>query len=349
MLRSQRLALWIILGIVTLSIYGTFFPPALANEFVRSRFGPGLLPAARTVGVVDPYHSPLFACLLVLLCANIATCTVHRLRRMSFLRQRPPAVGRRLGPWSDLLMHLSLIVVIAGAAAKGFWGFTATQYIFPGKPQQTVFDTRTEKDVPLGFTILLRNVEETFYPIRARIGVSDAASGEKLVLAEVTEGRTYEVPEAGLTLTLERYDPLSESVLVAVNRGRFRGTFSMETRQGGRTTAQADGLAFTLVAYFRELRNIRGLLTIEDEGRPGRTVWISPTTGVAHRGTRLYQTAWGVHPEEGPYIGLQVSRDPFASLFWGGCALLSLSLPLFVVSRLRQTGRRRSGSSPVPL
>lgn len=347
LLRSARLAIWLFLGVALLSISGTVFPPARASQFFRSLPGPDLLPVARAVGLVDPYHSPLFAGLLALLCTNIAMCTARRWRRPSLLHQRSPRAGSRLRFWSDLLMHISLIVLMAGAAAKGFWGFTATQNILPGKPQQTVFDVRTETDVPLGFTILLRDIEETYYPIRARIGVKNASSGEKVALLEVTEGRPADVPGAGLTLALERYDPRRETVLFAVTQGRQKGSFSLETRQGGEFTAAAAGHAFTLVAYSRELRNVRGLVTIVDEGRPDRTVWISPTSGITHRGTNLYQTAWGVHPELGRYLGLQVSRDPFAPLFWGGCTLLCLSLPLFVISRLRQT-ERQSGGRPAP-
>jgi hypothetical protein len=86
-------------------------------------------------------------------------------------------------------------------------------------------------------------------------------------------------------------------------------------------------------------------VTILDEGRPDRTAWISPTDPVTHRGTHLYQTAWGVHPEHGRYLGLQVGRDPWAPLFWGGCVLLGVSVTLLVVARLRLAARPRKGAA----
>lgn len=344
-LRSARLALYLLLGVALLAIPGTLFSPAEANRFLRTHVDPALLPAARAIGLVDPYHSPLFATLLVLLCAGIATCTVHRLRRRSSPRPDPVGQNGRLRVWADALTHLSLIVILAGGAAKGFWGFTATEYLLPGKPQRTAFDVRTETDVPLGFTLLLREIEETYYPIRARIGVTAAPSGEKIALVELAEGRRTEEPLSGLTLSLERYDPQSETLAVAVERGGQRQSFSLETRPGGTASAEFAGHGLTLVAYTRELRNVRGLVTITEAGSPDVTAWISPTDRIAHRGTNLYQTAWGVHPEQGPYIGLQVSRDPFAALFWGGCALLGLALPLFVIARLRRAGRNTPADS----
>ena len=132
---------------------------------------------------------------------------------------------------------------------------------------------------------------------------------------------------------------------VAVASGSRREGFSVETSEGGRITATAVGHDFTLVAYHRELLTIRGLLTISEPGRPGRPVRISPTDPVTHGGTSVFLTAWGVHPEEGRYLGIQVSRDPFAPLFWGGCVLLCLSLPLFTIARVRRQPPRPDGAA----
>jgi hypothetical protein len=52
-----------------------------------------------------------------------------------------------------------------------------------------------------------------------------------------------------------------------------------------------------------------------------------------YKGTSIFQTAWGTDRYGNPYIGVQVARDPAAPLFWVGCVLFSISLPLFLYLR----------------
>ena len=149
-MRSPRLALALCLGIALCAALGTLVPAEWAAQFVRDRLGEGALPAARLFGLVEPFASPLFIGLLLALAANVAACTWHRagaLRRSSSLGRARLAL--------DLLVHLSVLLVLAGGAIKGALASVATQYLFLDQPVTTAREGGIGPERPLGFGLLL--------------------------------------------------------------------------------------------------------------------------------------------------------------------------------------------------
>jgi len=76
-----------------------------------------------------------------------------------------------------------------------------------GQATDAFYDFTSGTDLPLGFTVEVLERQDTWYPLRAMIGVSDPAAGKRIGLVEAVEGRTVAVPGADLTLRLEAADP----------------------------------------------------------------------------------------------------------------------------------------------
>lgn len=333
-LRSQKLALLLLLILAGLALVGTPYPVEQAEKLLGERVGEGLLPAARALGLVDTYRSPLFITLLVLFTVNIALCTWHRfsLRLKSAGREKGNS-RRRVRLWLDVLMHLSVIVILLGGAVKGLLATVGTQYLFVGVPAETVYDWGLKGDVPLGFTLLMKERVEDYYPLQLQVGVNDAETGEKLSLLEPREGRPALLPGGDLRVSVGTHDIDARWVILEAESGGRRESFRLEIVPGGNTKAEIGGYGLSLVAWRRDLRRVRGLVTVIDGGREVKEQWLYPNGRIGYKGTSVFLTAWGVDDYRNPYIGVQVTRDPGALIFWIGATILAITLPLFLLSR----------------
>lgn len=332
-LKSKGLALSLFFFSAGLAMYGTFAgrpdaqtPPGPALEGWRSSL-------ARLLGLADTFHSPLFIALLALLCLNVAWCTVHRLRQRAAVRSSGNRSPRRTIAWLDGAMHAAVLVILAGAAAKGWAGFIGTQIIPVGTASDTVFAWGSRRDVPVGFTIAVTEQQTDYYPYRARIGVGRAATGERLRLLELTEGRPQRVPGEDLEITVGALDRQAGVVGVSARAQGSGGELFLETKAGGRTTGTFENYTLTLVAFRQTVKTVRSRVAIREDGRGVADGWLEPNARLSHRGTSLFQTAYGVDKFGNPYAGIQVTRDPGAPLFWAGCVLFCLTLPAFLYLR----------------
>lgn len=338
--RSPKLALALLLLLAVLAIPGTILSPEETEKFALEMLGDRLMPAARAVGLVDTYRSPLYLSLAGLLCLNIVVCTWHR-----FSRRRASSSfsgTRKRTAWLDLVLHLSILVILAGGVGKGLWGFVGTQHLFVGVETDTVFDWEKNADVPLGFTILMKERVKDYYPFRLRVGVKDAASGDKIALLELREGRAVELPGEGeLRLKVENFDAETGDLrLLAEGEGR-KDVFDLSVQDKERKTASFGPYTLTLVAFQHVLKKVRGRLAVIDDGVEVKEEWLAVNSRLEYMGTSIFQTAWGTDRYGNPYIGVQVARDPAAPLFWVGCVLFSLAMPLFLFTRHR--GRTQGG------
>lgn len=339
-LRSRELAVYLFLVVSLLALYGSLIPAEKA-ETVLGRFGGGLLLLGRTLGLVDTYHSPLFVFLMVLLCVNLAFCTVSRFLRRGSVPAGEAGGRRSAVRWLDLLLHASVLVLLAGGAAKGLWGFTGTKNIHVGTTANTVLDWRLGYEVPLGFSIAVKDRVDEYYPAEMRIGVANAATGEKLGLVEVGGRYGEGLPAAGVSLSLLDFDRAGlRARLGAVIDGR-EVEFELLGEEEGGGTDTVGPYIFTLVAWRQELKTVRSLLTILEGEEAVKEEWIAPNARVSFKRTSLYQTAWGEDQYRNPYVGIQVVRDPGGPVFWAGGILFSLTLPLYLLVRHGGRSSRR--------
>jgi lysophospholipase L1-like esterase len=340
-LRSQKLALFLFLSVALLAIYGTFVTPERAEAYFGTHFGGRFLTLGRLLGLTGTYHSPLFIALFLLLLLNLVLCTW---RRFSTSGKSPDGGsrgwGRPIVRWLDLLMHLSVLVILAGGAAKGMWGFTGTVNIPVTVSADRVFDWRTRTEVPLGFTIQVKNRIDEYYPVQVKIGVRDAVTGERVGLLEMREGSEAELPGGKGRMKVLGFDRQAQVVRLAVGYAGDTEVVQLETREGGENSAEAGPFEVVLVAWRQDLKTVRSLVAILDGERVVQEGWLEPNGRMTFGRTNLFQTAWGVDQYRNPFSGIQVVKDPGAPLFWAGCVLFSLAAPLFLVVR---HGRERSG------
>lgn len=337
---SMRLALAVMLLGALLAVPGTFWSGEPGARFFSDALGAWSVPAARALGLLDTYRSPPFVLLLALLALNIVLCSARRFRAR---RAAPGGAVRRVAAL-DLALHLSLVAILAGGAGKALFGFTGTGYLFVGEETREIYDWGRGADVPLGFSLLARDRVEEFYPLRLKIGVTRAADGEQVALLEVREaGPAARLPGGDLTLAFGRLDAERARItLVAAGRG-LPEAVEFGAGESGAKVVPAGPWTLTLVAYQRPLKDVRSRVAVVEPGRPVREALLAANTPVLHRGTSVSQTGWGRDDSGREYVGIQVTRDPAAPLFWGGCALFALVGPLFLAVR---HGSRRAPSPP---
>lgn len=332
LLRSRRLALWLLTATALLAGFGTLS----LNATIRGQITalPGILAAARFFGVVDTYRSPLFVFLIGALGANILVCTWHRLFVLTGAPAAAAGVKRHARRILDALVHLSLLAIVAGGVSKGVFGFVRTRNIYVGHSTDVFYDFDRDADMPLGFTLDVLDREDSYYPLQTRIGVSDRASGRKIDLLEIREGRPVELPGGGLVLTVEEPDKVANTLRLRTMSDGRTGMVELDLAAGGKaSTADVGTFRLTLVAWKRELKGVRSRIACRENGSLVREGWISPQGRLTCRGVSFAQTAYGVDEVGKSFVGIQAVREPVAPLFWGGCIVFALALPLFQIVR----------------
>jgi len=319
-LRSLRLTVPLLFALATLSVAGSLAGPQ-----------------------VEKAVSPVFLGVVGMLAANISFCTWHRFR----IRPRSAAGGRRAVPWLDAAVHFSLVVLIAGGAGKGIWGTVGTGYLFPGTPATTMYLEDPNTDAPLGFTVLLEEKREAYYPLRLKVGVRGAATGEKVALLEVVEGRATSLPDGRLTLSVREVlqNPAAAVMLVRTAGGETAVALPLVAGGDPVTTGP---FRLTAVAWRRDIRDVRGRVKILEGERVVQEGWLEVNGALAHRGTSLFLTSWGADEFGNEFLGVQYRSDPTAPVFWAGAIIFALALPPFVLLRRRRVPREPPRPASLP-
>lgn len=341
-LRSGRTAIALLLATAITAAAGTLYTPEQAREAFLSTVGEQGAAVAKAVGFVDVFRGPLFAALLLAVVINVSLCTWHRLPLIGvFSSPYPGGPLRRWTVLADATMHLSLIVVLAAAAVESRFGFVGTKNIPVGVSEGMVFDWRAGREVPLGFEIEIEKLGMSFFPVVAKIGVTDIASEKRLGLLTALEGGRSEIDGGDLELEDLRYDPRSSTLeMVAIQQGKpVQVRFS--TSQKGPTTAIAGRHRLTLVAWRRDLREVLAEVAIRESGQDVQRGLLKVNGMMRHRGWELYLTGWGRDEYGIDFAGIQVARKPGALFFWIGSALFSACLPLYLFLRRGVSDSRR--------
>lgn len=332
-LRSLRLTISLLFALAALSVLSTLAGPRLEKA------APSLQAAARLLGIVEPWRSPLFLVVAGALVVNVTLCTWRRCAgRLGTPKDRRDAVV-----WLDGAVHLSLVVLIAGGVGQALWGEVGTGYLFAGAPATTMYVEGSDSDLPLGFAVVLEERRESHYPLRVKIGVRDAASGAKVALLEVVEGREAAIPGGGLSLSVQQVidDPPAVSLLARTPAGEREVTLPLVD---GADALRVDSFLLSGVAWRRDVRDVRGRVRILDGPRVVLEGWLEVNGALSYRGVTFFLTSWGADEFGSKFLGVQYRRDPAAPVFWAGAIVLALALPPFVLlRRSRVAGADRDG------
>lgn len=318
-LRSPTLAVVLLLALAVLAAAGTFLAPPDTGEPPAAGDSP--LRLSRIVGLRNTFQSPLFLSLVAGVAVNVVACTWHRLSPR--LRRR----GGRQRALTDLALHGSLLLILAGALAKGLFSFVGTQIVNVGEGTETVYDWRARRDAPLGFGIRAEEMREGFYPLQAHVGVALAATAEKLEVLDLVEGEQTQGRRSAVRLRIAGYDSAAGVFRFGVLAGGAEREITLATRPGSAATARVGDYDLTLVAFKAILREINVRISLIESGAAVASGWLTTNSRLRHRDLSLFLTAWGADEAGRRYCGIQVARDPGAPFFWAGCVLIALAIP----------------------
>lgn len=240
------------------------------------------------------------------------------------------------GRWGGTLVHLSLLLIMAGALLGGA-GFVGTRQLYVGHAATDYFDWATQADRPLGFTLRLDHFEPVHYPIELRIAVVEADGSRPPLLLTTREGETVELPRPGLTAQVEKFLPLERMLFLQLYRdGLPLGRYQALPAGGKETSPVAFGLTLHPEAFKDPLlKQLHSEVSILEGGQVVKQGVIEVNRPLLHRGVTIYQTAYARDQFGFWYAGFQLSRDPGEPLVWSGCVLLSLGLLLAFSRRWR--------------
>lgn len=337
-LRSGRATMLLLLATALVAAAGTLFTPEQVRTWLEQAIGERGVAVATAIGVIDVFHGPLFAALLVSMGLSVALCTWHRLPIGNLFSSGYSGGGRRR--WTlvvDAAMHLSILLVLVAAAVESLFSFVGTKNMHVGVPESMTFDWRAGHDVPLGFETVVEALGLTHFPAQAKIGITDAATGQRLGLLTVREGAGVETLGGSLAFRNVRLDAESSALHLDARQDTGVTAVRFSTAVKGPSEAVVGKYRLTLVAWRRDVREVLSRVAIRERGQVVRREQLRVNDRIRHRGWNLYLTAWGRDEYGNDYAGIQVTRDPGAILFWCGSVLFSVCLPVFFV--LRRGGR----------
>ena len=260
------------------------------------------------------FRSPFFLIPAALLVLNVLFCVIPRLREMS--------AGKPL-TWSFAGLHIGLLLLAAGMAVDGVSGFVGTQYFPVGVPYAGYHNWRTGRDETLPFTVTVTGSEVRFHPRNLQLGVNDSA-GKEVGLFVVREGVSFEAPGTGLVVTPRKFDEEGKTLVLDASIGGSRQAGLMATVEA---PAQVGGYAIMPVAYSNpEPSGYVASVRFTGAGRAPEETTVRINHPVCFAGTSFSIVDINRDAYRNPIVGLQMTREPGAPIFWAGAVLFGISL-----------------------
>lgn len=313
------------------------------------------------------FQNPLFRLLLILLAINMLACTIKTIRRNLQDRRRhfsalanPPAsrwvlsapvasivaalrrqgylvqeedgriLAQRhlLGRWGSTIVHLSCLLIMAGALSSSL-GFVGTIHLYNGDKSATYFDWSSQSEHPLGFEFRLDHFEPIYYPIELQFVALDAVTGQELATLATREGETVLLP-GGFSATVVRYYFFEEDLVLNLYKGGE--DLGIYHALGGKRSAEKNPplpMLLKPLAYRDPLlKQLRSEVSILKGGEVVRRGVITVNDPLTYDGVTIYQTAYNRDKFGFWSAGFQLGRDPGEPLVWTGCITMVLGLLL---------------------
>ncbi|MBE0503564.1 MAG: cytochrome c biogenesis protein ResB [Desulfuromonadales bacterium] len=313
------------------------------------------------------FQTPLFRFLIVLLAINMLFCTIKTIRRNLQDRNRHFATlahaatsswqisvpvdgiaaglrrqgylvqeeGDRLlaqrhlaGRWGSTIVHLSCLLIMAGALSSSL-GFVGTIHLYNGDKTATYFDWSSQSDRPMGFEFRLDNFEPVYYPIELQFVALDPVSGQELATLTTREGESVQLP-GGFSAKVLRYYFFEEDLVLNLYRGGQ--DLGIYHALGGKRSAESNPplpMLLKPLAYRDPLvKQLRSEVSILKGGEVVRRGVITINAPLVYDGIAFYQTVYNRDKFGFWSAGFQLGRDPGEPLVWFGCITIVLGLVL---------------------
>ncbi|HEY5673699.1 MAG TPA: cytochrome c biogenesis protein ResB [Malonomonas sp.] len=354
---SVKLTLFLLLSLSVVAVFGTGVP--------------------EQAGHYELYFQSLwYRLLLGLLALNLLCCTLKTIRRNladtdrlhhALEQSTPPlpqteiesietllrqagfathcADGRllarrgRLGRWGSTLVHMALLIIMAGAII-GEAGFVGTINTYLYQVNDRYYDWDAQAELPLGIGLRADSFRAIYYPIKLRFDLLDAGSGQLLESVTLQEGDAFRVSGLDLSCVVRHFEPDMGVLKVEVFRQeQSLGIYEVtaETEKFNRTPNP--GFKIVNIEYRDPiLKQMETEVSIFLDDRLLQKGQIRVNQPLTIGGVSVYQTAFQYHGDGVWSVGFQLSSDPGEPLVWIGSILLVCGLLVALLVPFRAIG-----------
>ncbi len=245
----------------------------------------------------------------------------------------------RLGRWGSTWVHLSLLIIMAGAIL-GQAGFVGTINTYLGTVNERYYDWDTQSELPLGIGLRADSFRASYYPITLRFDLFAVDSGRQLRQITLQEGEEFGVEELGLTGKVSHFEPDVGMLTVEVYRiNQFLGIYEVTAKGEKFGTLGNPGFQINNI-QFRDpiLKQMETEVSIFLESRFLQKGQIRVNQPLTIGSVSIYQTAYKYHGDGVWSVGFQLSSDPGEPLVWGGAILLICGLLVVLLQPFRAVG-----------
>lgn len=311
---SLKTTIFLLILIAVFCVSGTLIPQGLTLEEYRRLYGPETLRILKALDLLNVYHSWWFLSALGALALNIIACSITRLPSLRGIK--PSRVG-------VYIVHLSVLVIIAGGLITGVFGLKGYMKIREGESTAVVLSR--DKAFLLPFSVRCEDFTVSYWPDGTPRDYVSRVSFLK-------DGR-----------------PLREGVRIRVNHPvRFEGLTFYQSSYGkevsftfevaaagwqkklelipGEVKPLGPSLRLGLMKHMGDLAFV-----VLFEGNSPRGFWIRE--GEERKVGRVVVSLIG--KEERTWTGLQVSHDPGAPVVFVGAGLFAFGLLVSLYGRRR--------------
>jgi cytochrome c biogenesis protein len=230
----------------------------------------------------------------------------------------------RLGVY---FIHLSVLIILAGALIGSFFGFRGNMNVVEGEEANRVILRSEGQAQALGFSVRLDDFSISFYPsgtpqeFKSTLTILE---GDRPVLTEpvrVNHPLTYK----GITFYQSSYGVAGVEKAVLAIRDRDSGKeVTVPAQMGTRTEIPGSSSALLLAQFIPDFQGMGPALQaiFFEPNHPHENFWIfqnHPRLADKYPG-RYSFTIKEIEPKY--YSGLQVTKDPGVWMVWVGCLLM---------------------------
>ena len=245
----------------------------------------------------------------------------------------------RLGRWGSTLVHLSVLMIMAGGIL-GAAGFVGTINTYLGTVNERYYDWDAMAELPLGIGLRADSFRASYYPIDLRFELLEDGSERSLGSVTLKEGDEFSVPGAGLTGVVRHFDPDVRLLDVEVLRqGQSLGRYEVgaEIEKFGELASPG----FRIVNIeFRDpiLKKMETDVSVFLGSKFLQKGQIRVNQPLTIGSVSIYQTAYKYHGNGLWSVGFQLSMDPGEPLVWAGSILLVCGLLVAFMLPFRALG-----------
>lgn len=335
LLKSTNFAIFFMIFIGVISIYGTLFPPRTPFDF-------------------NLYKTPFFISLLFLFAINVGYCCYFRIIRVFVAIIKGKFTGKvfcsvkkdilenfkkrgfkikqiedgylvskgLVKTYSIVLLHIFIVLLIITAGLSSYLGFLGTVNIHEKNGTDICFSWNEKKDVLLPFNIYINSTRIDYYPMPLKLEIVNLKDNTKKEI--ITKEREV-IDYNGLKIRILKGVIERKSVVFSVlYNGTEIGTFENDFLH------ENFSFKIKLLAYMDPLpRQFYADITIQDRmgNRDSKTININ--NPMEFQGYRIYLIDIGKDDFGFPYVGLQITYEPMLRMIWIICVLIILTLIIY--------------------